>query len=31
MQCEETSRGFRLITHEKYQNEPGEMTRLIQE
>ena len=26
-----TIRGFGLILHEKYQNEPGEMTRLIQD
>lgn len=25
------SRGFIVITHQKYQNEPNEMTRLIQE
>lgn len=27
----ETSRGFRCTVAEKYQNEPGEFTRLVQE
>jgi len=31
MQAEKTDRGFVVITHEKYQSKPGEMTRLIQE
>lgn len=31
METIKTDRGFRLVTHEKYQNEPGEHTRLIQE
>jgi hypothetical protein len=31
MKAEKTSRGFTEIKHEKYQNEPGVMTRLIQE
>lgn len=31
MKAECTGRGFVVVTHEKYQNTPGEMTRLIQE
>lgn len=31
MRARKTNRGFIIITHEKYQNKPGEMTRLIQE
>lgn len=31
MQTIRMDRGFRVVEHEKYQNEPGEMTRLIQE
>ncbi len=31
MKTEKTDRGFVVVTHEKYQNKPGEMTRLIQE
>ncbi len=31
MKTEKTNRGFFVVTHEKYKNEPGEMTRLIQE
>lgn len=31
MKTEKVDRGFVVVTHEKYQNKPGEMTRLIQE
>ncbi len=31
MRVEETPRGFRVLVEEKYQNEPGEFTKLIQE
>jgi hypothetical protein len=31
MKTAKTNRGFRLIVEEKYQNEPDEFTRLIQE
>lgn len=31
MKALKDNRGFIVVTHEKYQNEPGEMTRLIQE
>lgn len=31
MKSERTERGFVIVTEEKYQNEPGEFTRLIQE
>lgn len=31
MKAYKTERGFITVTHEKYQNKPGEMTRLIQE
>lgn len=31
MIASKTVRGFVIVTEEKYQNEPGEMTRLIQE
>jgi hypothetical protein len=31
MRVEQTQRGFRILVEEKYQNEPGEFTRLIQE
>lgn len=31
MKAEKTDRGFVVVVHEKYQNEPGKMTRLIQE
>jgi len=31
MRVEETQRGFRVLLEEKYQNKPGEFTRLIQE
>ncbi len=31
MKAEVTGRGFAVVTHEKYQNKRGEMTRLIQE
>jgi hypothetical protein len=31
MKASTTSRGFRLIEAEKYQNEPGEFTHLVQE
>ena len=31
MKAEKTGRGFIIVTHEKYQNKPGEMIRLIQE
>ncbi len=31
MKAEKTERGFIVVTHEKYQNKHGEMTRLIQE
>ena len=31
MKAEETERGFIRIMHEKHQNKPGEITRLVQE
>ena len=31
MQSKKTERGFVVVTHEKYQNKPGEFTQLIQE
>lgn len=31
MKTENTNMGFVVVTHEKYQNKPGKMTRLIQE
>lgn len=31
MKSDKTVRGFIVVTHEKYQNKQGEMTRLIQE
>ena len=31
MKSSKTQRGFVVVVHEKYQNKPGEMTRLIQE
>jgi len=31
MEGVKTGRGFVVVEHEKYQNTPGEMTRLIQE
>lgn len=31
MKAEKTGRGFVVVTHEKYQNNPGEMTVLVQE
>lgn len=31
MKVSRTGRGFVMITQEKYQNQPGEMTRLVQE
>ena len=31
MKSSQTSRGFVVVTEEKYQNDPGEFTRLIQE
>ncbi len=31
MKAKKTERGFVIVEHEKYQNTPGEMKRLIQE